>query len=68
MNGDEVEVFGLDGSFVRQWDGKGGGIVIIGLGEVFVASMHATIAFKFSDEHSRMRMTPHPTARLSSCP
>ena len=64
MNGDEViltdfenhrvHVFGLDGSFVRQWGGEGDGAgqfvcpsgVAVSAGEVFVASYHRMQVFK----------------------
>ena len=64
MNGDEVlvadfanhrvQVFGLDGSFVRQWGGKGGGAgqfvhprnIAVSKGEVFVSSNHRIQVFR----------------------
>ena len=64
VNGDEVivsdqlnhhvQVFGLDGSFVRQWGGLGHGVgqfvcsrgIAVSKGEVFVASNHRVQVFK----------------------
>ena len=64
MNGDEVividygnhrvQVFGLNGSFVRQWGGRGDGAgqflylsrIAVSEGEVFVTSSHRVQVFK----------------------
>ena len=54
LNNHRVQVFGLDGSFIRQWGGEGNGVgqfespwgVAVSKGELFVGCDHRIQVFR----------------------